>query len=165
MSVIERVLILILVVSLVAVAVYYGWRQRRTLVLLRPDSQLGPEDRRYLRGQVFRRLMCCLLMFVLAGFLIGWNFLAHDFAQIRPDPNRMPAEGDEVPPEVKESIWFYTIYCIAALLALLGMILLAGLDMIATARYGLRRQRQLHNDQQAMLALEFAKLRRGRDER
>jgi len=157
---------LFLVVLLVALAIFFAWRQRLTLTLLKPNSALGPDDRRFLHGQVRRRLCCCFLMVVFAGFLVGWLFLHQGFDELRPETERLGAgPKDELPEEVKESLRFYTVYWIGALLVLLGMIGLAALDMFATARYGLRRHRQLQDDRHAMLALEVAKMRQRRVER
>jgi hypothetical protein len=140
---------------LIFLAVFFSLRQRHTLAQLRLDGELSAEDRLYFIRQVRRRLICSLLMVIFAGMLVGWFFLG-DVPK--------PMEGEPIPDEVKDTIRFMTVYWIIALFVLLAILFLASFDFLATARFGMRRVRQLENDRRAVLEMEAAKLRRRRQE-
>lgn len=143
---------------LVVVAVYFGWRQRTTLAQLRHDVHIAPEDRLYYVKQICRRLICSVLLILLAGMVVGWFFLDHDVTALR------PAEGQPLTEEAKDSLRFIATYWIVALGLVLVILLLASFDFMATARFGMRRMRQLENDRRTILEMEAAKLRRRRQE-
>jgi hypothetical protein len=148
----------LLVIALLGMAGYYAWRQRHTLRLLR-DPSLSPEDRGYLQGQVRRRMMSSVLMVVLAGMLIAWYFLEGHFGDIQPVAER-PAKLE---PEQKESLRFMMLYWVVALIVLFGILILAALDLVATARFGRRHQRQLEADRRATLERDVASFRQQRN--
>src|SRR5687767_13185426 len=143
---------------LVFVAVYFGWRQRATLAQLRHDVHMAPEDRLYYVKQIRRRLICSVLLIVLAGMVVGWFLLDRDVAALR------PAEGQPLTEEAKDAIRFIGGYWIIALGLVLIILILASFDFMATARFGMRRMRQLENDRRTILEMEAAKLRRRRQE-
>jgi hypothetical protein len=147
---------LALAAILVVVAVFFGLRQRHTFTQLRQDAQMSAEDRLYYIKQIRRRLICSVLMIVFAGLLVGWFFLDKGALTV--------AEGEPLTEEAKESLRFITWYWIIALFVLLAILFLASFDFLATARFGLRRVRQLENDRRAVLEMEAAKLRRRRQE-
>jgi hypothetical protein len=148
----------ILVLVLLGMAGYYVWRQRNTLRLLRNET-LSPEDRSYLHGQVRRRMLTSILMVVLAGMLIAWYFVEGSFRDMEP-----PAVQDaKMNPEQKESLQLMVLYWVAALLVLLGILILAAVDLVATARFGFRHQRQLEADRRAMLEKQAALYRQERN--
>ncbi|MCI0680738.1 MAG: hypothetical protein L0Y71_01425 [Gemmataceae bacterium] len=143
---------------LVVVAVYFGWRQRSTLAQLRHDVHIAPEDRLYYVRQIRRRLICSVLLVLLAGMVVGWFLLNRDVAALR------PAAGEPLTEEAKASIRFIATYWIVALGLVLVILVLACFDFMATARFGMRRMRQLENDRRTILEMEAAKLRRRRQE-
>ena len=143
---------------LLFVALFFGWRQRHTLAQLRSDHQLSPEERLYFIKQIRRRLLCSFFLIVLAGLLAGWLCLDHDVAALT------PAEGQPLTEEAKDTLRFLTWYWIIALSVLLAVLCLAAFDFHATARFGLRRMRQLEHDRRTILEMEAAKLRRRRQE-
>ncbi|GEM_PF-5704214 len=143
---------------IVFVAVFFGWRQRYTLAQLRLDPQLAAEDRLYYAKQIRRRMVCSVLLLVFAGMLVGWFFLDQDVGALR------PAEGQPLTEAAKASVRFITWYVIIALSVLMAILLLASFDFLATARFGLRRMRQLEHDRRAALEMEVTKLRRRRQE-
>lgn len=147
-----------LAVVLVFVAVFFGWRQRTTLAQLRHDVHIAPEDRLYYVKQIRRRLICSVLLILLAGMVVGWFFLDHDVTGLR------PTEGQPLTEEAKDVIRFVATYWIVALGLVLIILLLASFDFMATARFGMRRMRQLENDRRSILEMEAAKLRRRRQE-
>lgn len=154
----ETVIGSVLACVLVFVALFFGWRQRRTMQTLRAEPFMADVERTYLAAQVRRRLVCSALLVVFAAFLVGWLFLQHRIGDLK------PPEGQPVSEEAKEELWFLTFYWIAALSVLMAILVLATWDFIATARFGFARHKQLEQDRQAMLEDEAAKLRRRRTE-
>jgi len=147
----------LLVLVLLGMGAYYGYRQVQSLRTLGPDSDMPVADRSHFRRQALRRLVCSVLMFVFAGFLVGWFFLSRELAAVPPpDPDR-PTEH----PLVRT----ITFYWIAALFVLFGLLALAVFDLIATARHGFRSSRLLENERRAELEAEVARIRRERAER
>jgi hypothetical protein len=144
-------------VLLVAIAIYFALRQRHTFALLRHETELSADDRRYLHQQAVRRLANSVLLIILAAFLVGGVFLETHLNELR------PAEPLDEPPEAaKESLRLLTGYWITVLLVLLGVMLVAVFDLVATARYGAHRRRQLIDDRRAALEDEVERLRRDR---
>jgi hypothetical protein len=90
--------------------------------------------------------------------LVGWFFLDRDVAALN------PAEGQPLTEEDKASVRFLTWYVIIALAVLMAILYLASVDFLATARFGLRRMRELEHDRRAALEMEVTKLRRRRQE-
>ena len=64
----------LLVAVLLGLAAYFAWRQVHALRSLPGIPNLSDEDRRYVRGQAWRRLACSVLMAVLA-VLLSASFL------------------------------------------------------------------------------------------
>jgi uncharacterized membrane protein YwaF len=119
---------------------------------------LSADERLYYIKQVRRRLICSFLLIVLAGMLVGWFWMDHDLAAFE------PKEGQPLSEEAKDTLRFITWYWIAALSVLLAVLFIASFDFLATARFGLRRMRQLEHDRRTILEMEAAKLRRRRQE-
>ena len=69
-----------LIVILLALAGYTGWKQWHVLRWANAEGTLSPEDLKYYRRQSSRRLICAVLMLALAGVLIG-SFFFEDRAQ------------------------------------------------------------------------------------
>ncbi len=150
----------LLALALLGLAGYFCWQQQNNQNLLRSQLDLSPEDRQYLKGQVRRRLWCSVLMVILAGQLVGWIFMDDKLRQLQ----EVPLAGQEVEPaqqaEAREAIRLFVFYWIGALLVLLGVLTLAALDFMATARFGLAKQRELSEARRAMLEMEASRLRR-----
>jgi hypothetical protein len=160
----ELVFSLFLIVLLLALAGYFAWRQVQTLRGLRAQPQPSAEDRRYLRRQAVRRLVCCALMLVLAGLLVGSVILEPRYqALTRTLEENQPAKPEDVPQEDREFARFFTAYWIAALFVLFVLIALAAVDFWAIARFGMRHRRQLQADHRALLHEELARLRSRRN--
>ena len=154
-----------LIVLLLALAGYYAWRQKNTLKLLRQQVDLAPEDRAYLHRQVRRRLLCSILMVVFAGLLVGWFFMSGDVHNLEPTEKQKLEAGQQVAtnPEQKESVQFFTLYVIMVFAVLFAILFLAALDILATARFGLRHVRKLEADRRATLDDQVALLRKQRN--
>jgi hypothetical protein len=151
----------ILAAVLLGLAGYFAWRQKNTLGKLR-EQDLDPEDRLYIYRQVQRRLLCSVLMVVLAGMLVGWFFLE---SQVRSEVAGVQKVDEPGPPDAerRNTIRVFTFYWIAFLLVLLVILFLAAGDLLATARFGLRQQRRLEAERRTVLESETARLRRERN--
>lgn len=152
MTSVEIVFGALLVLVMLAVAVYFTWRQR---VAARSLPALEDEDTRlYVRRQIRRRLLSSAMLVVLALMLVGW-WLLESTLTLEADAAKVQAAQQRV-----AEIFIY--YWGAFLLVLLTVLLLAALDLLANARFGIRQQRKLENDRHLMLHEEAAKLRRDR---
>ena len=158
----ELIFSLVLIVVLLLLAGYFGWRQFQTLRSLRQAPGPSPEDRSYLRRQAVRRLVCCTLMVVLAGLLSGSLAIEPGYQKLRRELEP-PRDAAVVPQEHKDFARFYAAYWIATLLVVFALIGLAGVDFWAIARYGARHRRQLKADHRAELHEEVARIRRQRN--
>jgi hypothetical protein len=151
----------VVVVVLVGLAVFFGWQQLRTLRSLPGQPDLDLEDRIYLRRQVARRLVCSVLMLILAGLLTGSYFLEGPLQQVQQERAEEIARGQDPPvqPGHKTFLQQLTAYWITILLVLMVLLFLVAADVWAIARFGQRHRRQLRADLQETLAREVAKLR------
>jgi len=159
MTVIEYVFAALIVLVLAGLAAYFGWRQWQTLRGLRSQENLSTEDRRYIRRQAWRRVAGCALMALLAGMLVGWYALgfrqqALDLGQGAPGPPNAEQQGI-----LNRSL----AYVGTAVLLLMGMLLLAAVDLWAIRRFGIRHLRQIQADRRAMIERQAARLRSRRN--
>ena len=156
MSTAEFLFALVLVVVLLTLGLYYGWRQIQASRRLRQQPGMDPSERLYLTRRAQRRIVCSILMLIFAGFLIGWFFLEPELESVTPPAPDQNAEH----PLVKT----VTYYWIAALFVLFGLLALAAIDLVATARHGFRSVRRLATQRQAEIEEDLARLRRQRAE-
>jgi hypothetical protein len=159
----ELIFFVVLIVLLLLLAGYFGWKQLQTLRGLRRPSSETAEDRRFLHRQAIRRLVCCALMLLLAGLLIGNLFLDSSYREMMDERKRDLERGVEASQEHKDFARFFTAYWAATLFVLFTLITLAGFDFWAIARFGLRQRRQLQADHRAILHEELARFRRQRN--
>jgi hypothetical protein len=142
---------------IVAIAVYFAVQQRKTMAMLRHDTTMSLDDRRFWHRQVVRRMAGSVLLFLFAAMLVGWLFLAPSLEAMRP-----PEPREDMPESAKETLRLLTGYVIAAMLVFGLALLIAVLDALATLRYGARHRRLLENDRRAALAEEVERLQRDR---
>ena len=133
---------------LFALAAYFAWRQHLVWRAVRFETNSDPEQRRYLIRQCQRRYVGSFLLMVLAGMLVGSLFL--DF---NPEPG---ADRDLA----RRSLGYLSLYVIAMMLPLLGILVIAILDFWATARFSFHQQRQLLQEHQRELAADMMAQRR-----
>lgn len=163
----EQACAAVLVVVLIGLAGYYGWRQWRSLGLLRRQPELAPADRHYHRAQAWRRLVSSGLMLILAGLLAGYYLLDQD----RP-VRELTRQGEEVQaaggrpvlsPEqrsaVNRSIRFWLVFVVV----LVVWLCLAFFDLWAIRRFGLRKFRQIQADHWAAVESQVGRLRTERN--
>jgi hypothetical protein len=141
---------------LIAIALYFAWRQRTTLAILRYHVSMPSDQRRYLLKQCYRRLFNSVLLLVLAGMMFGSLFL--DFEPMRAEA---PIDRDAAS---KHSLRILSAYFITMLLLLMVILTLAILDFWATARFSLQQQKQLLAEHQAMLQADLWDYQRRRAE-
>lgn len=155
----------VIVLVLLGLAGFYGWRQWQALRRLRTQAELDREDRRYHHRQAWRRLICCSLMAVLAGMIVSFYVLGLNdrAAELRPGP-----EGDPVAQQIAEDarqdfVNFLSIYWMSATFLIVAILFLALFDLMAIRQYGLRHLRRLQSDHRAVLEQQVASLRSQRN--
>jgi hypothetical protein len=164
-SVPQIICTLLLVVMLLALAVYYAWRQKETLRRLRVADDISDEEHRYLRGQAWRRLAGSVLMVMVALLLAGSFFIEGRAQELADRADAARARSEEFVLNAEDQ-WFrnlWAVYWIVLLLGLLAILALAGFDFWATRRFGVRHYRQLQADRRDMIAREIAQYRRERN--
>jgi len=153
------------IVILLAMAGYFVWQQLQARRTLRTSPDLDPEERRYLQGQVWRRLICSGLMVLLAGMLATSFYLEGPASQLVREGEANRERGERLPPtpEQEQFVTLYSAYWVAFLLVLLAVVMLAGVDFFAIRNYGMRQLRRIRADRRAMLEGELARLRSQRN--
>jgi hypothetical protein len=157
----------VLIVVLTSLAAFSAWRQWQTLQKLKGETDLSAEDRRFEQQKVRRRLWCAGLMVLLAGLLAVSFVLEEPANQLVAQGEAAHARGHEQPldPEQQRFLHLYSSFWIITLLVLLGIIVLAGLDLLAIRRYGIRHLRQIQADRRAMIEDQIARARSQRNGR
>lgn len=152
---------------LVGLSLYSGRQQWRTLRRLRSAEVIEATERRFLRTQAGLRSGCAVLMLVLAGLVAGAyaSGLEERATELGRDLQAQRARGEAVvvTPEQQQFRKFYGGYWIAVLLVLLGVVVLAGSDIVAIRRHGRRQLRQLDDDRQEMIRQQVAVFRSQRN--
>jgi hypothetical protein len=159
----EIVFSVLLVVGLVALAVYFGRRELAALRRLRGET-LPDEEHRYERRKALRRLVSCALMLVLAALLVGllvYGTEAQELAQ-----EREGFDAEDAPAFTPQQKLFLRVWggmWIAFLVLLLVVLALAAVDLWATRVYGLRQYRKLSEDRRAMIQRQANRIRQERN--
>ena len=155
-----------LVFVLLGLAGYYGFRQVQMLHGLRLADERSPEEREFSRRQAWRRLISSALMVVFAGLLAGSVAFTPSVRRLAASNEAAIGNNEETPPDFDERRFtkiVYGSYWIVALLVLLAILVLAGLDLMAIRRYGRSQLLQIQTDRRAMIEKEVAQLRRDRN--
>ncbi len=150
----------ITVAGLVILALLFGCRQVVVAWQARRRSDLSDEDRAYLRGQSYRRLAGCALMLVLAGVLVGWFYLEPEYRRVTEERQDKSAP---INPDEKEFVGQFVGYWGIVLGIVFVFGLCAVLDLLATLKYGIRKQRQLRTEHRAVMEEEVRRIRRQRN--
>jgi uncharacterized membrane protein len=154
-----------LVVVLVTLAGYFGWRQVQALRSLRQPGDLSPEDRRYVYNQAARRLVGSALMLALAVLLASAFFLEGPANMLLAEREAAIERGEQPRLDASQRDFWntYRIHWLIILLILFVIIILAGWDYFAIRRFGLRHYRQIQEGRRAMIENELARLRSQRN--
>jgi hypothetical protein len=147
----EITVALLIAAILVAVAAYFIVRQQQTLRTIRTDATMSAEQRAYLIRQIQRRLVGSILLFLLAGMLVGSFFL--DYEPLRKPIEQVPLEQQEI---AKQAFRIISIYWMTFLMLLLVLLAIAVFDFWDTARFGVQQQKLLFQQHQEMLEAELA---------
>jgi hypothetical protein len=152
----------VLVVALLGLAAIFFWRQWRALASLKHAPDLPIEDRVYVRNQAVRRLICAVLMVVLAVMLV-WSFsLEWRTGQILNQEDAARERGEKPPPRTaldKEVLNQFSWHWIATLIVLFAIIVLAGMDFFAIRRFGKRQYKKIQTDRRNMIERELMRIR------
>jgi ABC-type Fe3+ transport system permease subunit len=156
----------LLVVLLLGLAGYYGWRQISSLRALRASSESPAEEQRYLRRRAWRRLVGCGFMVIVAvllgGLLLFLEAPGQQLADLS-EPWTSRGENPDLTPEQRQFRTLYTCWIIGLLLAVLAMLVMAAWDMLATRRFGLTQFRRIQADRRAMIERQAARMRQQRN--
>ena len=152
----------VIVVVLLALAGYFGWRQIQLLRGLKNQDNLLAEDRRYHRTQAFVRLTSCALMVVFAGLLAGTYLMGQERKADELAEQRQAADAP-LNDEQKQFANQLATYWIVMLLILLTIVMLAFYDLYAIRRFGMRHYRKIRDDRRAMIERQVAILRSQRN--
>lgn len=159
----ESVFAVVIVVLLLGLAGYFAWRQWQTLRRLSGRPDLPPEDRHFQRAQAWRRLICSGVMVVMAGLLVGSYWVGQEQqATLMGQPNPRGA-GEPLDPARQQFLTQYSTFWIVFGVLLLGLVLLAFLDMWAIQRFARKQFHRIHSERRAMIEREVAQLRRERN--
>ncbi len=156
----------VLILVLLFVAVLYTVRQVAALRRLRAAEEMALEERAYLHGRAWRRLVTSLLLFLLGVMLAAaLVYLEAPAQRLAEEQAAKEQQGDTTPlaPEQREFARFYAWFWIFFLLILMAVVFLAALDYWATRRYGIRQHRKIIDDRRAMIEREVSRLRQERN--
>jgi sterol desaturase/sphingolipid hydroxylase (fatty acid hydroxylase superfamily) len=156
----------VLVLVLLFVAVLYTVRQVVALRRLRAAEEMALEERAYLHGRAWRRLVTSLLLFLLGIMLAGaLLYLETPAQQLAEEQAAKQQQGDTTPlaPEQRKFARLYAWFWIFFLLILMVVVFLAALDYWATRCYGIRQHRKIIDDRRAMIEREVSRLRQERN--
>jgi len=154
-----------LILLLLTMAIFFAWRQGQTLRGLQQASDQDQEERRYLRSQAWRRLVCSALMVILAVLLGASFFLEEPASRLVREGESNQQQGIKRPLHGEEQRFFtlYQQFWGVACFVLFLIIVIAGVDYMAIRRYGSRQYRQIQADRKAMIQSELARLRSQRN--
>lgn len=147
---------ILIALVLSAAAAYFAMTQWRVLQTL--DAKLAADQRRYLIKQCWRRLFGSVVMILLAAMLVGSVFLDYDPLAGRAGEFEIDREA------AKPAVRFLSFYLMTMMLLLMVILTLAVFDFWATARHGVRQQKQLFLEHQEMLAAELEEQRHRQSE-
>lgn len=155
----------LIIVVLVLLTVYYGWRQVQTLAWLRQRDVLPPDDRDYYRRRSYRRLLGCGLTLLLALLFAGlfWFDILGELDRLVALGRTARETGTTLTAQEREFLQFGFRYLGAILAVLFAWLCLALVDFVATRRYGQRKRKRIRDDREAMLARQLPLLRRSRN--
>lgn len=161
----ESIFLVGLVVILVALALYYGWRQWQALRRLQNPSDISEEERHFVRRMAYRRLTASGLMILAAALLFGSYWLNARAMEISAKMKASQEKQEEPAPtdQEKQFLKLYGTYWIVFLLVLLAILILAALDLFATRRFGITQHRKIQADRRAMIEGEAMRLRQDRN--
>jgi hypothetical protein len=185
-----NVVLAVLVALQLALAGYYGWKSVRTLRRTGPLFEMMPDERQFLRRQGWRRLVNSIFMFLFACLLPASHLsglearadkLGDERVKQRAEAHRNSDEGNsaapdntsdgpkndrpppEMTPEQKRLAHLYAGFWIVALVLLAIILILAGIDVLATRSYAMMKLREYQADRNEQVQRELDRWRRERN--
>ncbi len=141
---------LLLAVGLGLLAVISLRYQIRNMYRLRSEM-IPSDDRRYLRGQCWRRTVNSVLLLVIAS-MIAWAYASGGMARFEAIANAKSQEPPlELTEEDREFVKACTYYLIVCLIILFFVMLIALADWFAISLYGRQQLRRIQGEQSALL--------------
>jgi hypothetical protein len=163
----EYALAALLTGIVIGLALFYGLRQFLALGRLRLQVDIADEERLYVRRQTWIRLLGCLMLLalgcLLAGaYVSGLEQRAHELGE-QIDGQKAAGQPPVLTPEQQAFRELYRWYWLGVLALVLGVLVLAGLDLLTIRRFRLGQMKQISADRKEMLQEELAKIRHTRN--
>lgn len=144
-----------IVVGVTLVAAFsLGYRQLHVRTWLKANEvSLSPEDLKYHRWSIRRRLAGCVLLILLAAMIAGiyWFNIASGLEELMAQGERAKTTGEKLTAEQEAFLYSSMRYVISLLLVLMLIFFLVGWDILAIRRYGIRHRQRIRDDRRAML--------------
>lgn len=158
---------IVVAVTLIA-ALALGYRQLHVLRWLKANEvSLSPEDLKYHRWSIRRRLLGCFFLVLLAAMIAGiyWFNIASGLEELMALGDKVKGTGQKLNAEQKAFLFSAGCYVIALLIVLMLIFFLVGWDILAIRRYGIRHRQRIRDDRRAMLERQLPLLYAERRER
>lgn len=155
----------LLVLLLVGLSLYFGRRQLVMLRLMRQDADVSEAELRYEISKARRRLVSCVLTFIL-GLTLALILGVYEGPVQQIADERAEFTAENSPPYTQQERTILRVWgwlWIGFLMVLLAVMILAGVDVIATRRYGREQYRRLQADRRAMIEHQTNRLRQERN--
>lgn len=150
----ERTVAWIVAGVAVAAAFALGYRQVRVFQWLKAhEVSLSTEDVKYHRWSIRRRLTGCVLLLLLAAMIAGiyWFDIASGLEELMALGEKAKNTGQKLTAEQEAFVYNALRYVIGLLLVLMLIFILAGWDILAIRKYGIRHRQRIRDDRRAML--------------
>ncbi|HMO35993.1 MAG TPA: hypothetical protein PKA06_08120 [Gemmatales bacterium] len=150
----ERTVAWIVVGISTLVAVGLGYRQWKARAWLKQHrATLSPDDVAYHTWSIRRRLLGCFLLLLLAAMLAGIYLfpIASGLDELMALGENAKNTGQKLSAEQRAFLYNAMSYVAGVLLVLMGIFFVAGWDIMAIRRYGIRHRQRIRDDRRAML--------------
>jgi hypothetical protein len=150
----ERIVAWSVVAISTLAAIGLGYRQLKVRTWLKQNEvSLSPEDIKYHTWSIRRRLLGCFLLLLLAAMLAGiyvFN-IASGLEELMALGEKAKENGQKLNPEQRAFVYNAMSYVAGLLLVLMCIFFVAGWDIMAIRKYGLRHRQRIRDDRRAML--------------
>jgi len=150
----ERIVAWSVVGVTVIAAVALGYRQLKVRQWLKAhEVSLSTEDIAYHRWSITRRLIGCVLLLILGAMIAGIYLfdIASGLEELMALGDKVKGTGLKLSPEQESFLYFSLRYVACLLLVLMLIFFLAGWDILAIRRFGIRHRQRIRDDRRAML--------------
>lgn len=150
----ERLVAWIVVAVTVLAALALGYRQLKVRQWLKAhEVSLSSEDIAYHRWSITRRLTGCVLLLILGAMIAGIYLfdIANGLEELMALGDKVKGTGQKLNAEQESFLFFALRYVAGLLLVLMLIFFLAGWDILAIRRFGIRHRQRIRDDRRAML--------------